>query len=282
MRNPRLVLEDFQAMDLKSKWNKKFQCFDVETPHALSQIAGYAKYRLANDGAVYFRGQAREHGEMRPGLFRKVATSATADSRTRQLQDYIKQQVSSNNIFINNTPDYAYEPILQHYGLKTRWIDLVDNIWNALWFACHTARSVGKNDQYIHFDVNENKYCYIYLMQFGSFEKKLNHGMIRTTKMMRIIDLRIAAPSMYLRPHSQHGVLARRGKITDDNMDYSDCVVLLLRFETDKALQWLGVSPLVQTNFMFPPPTVDQGYKVFLEKNIVPPEVLGCIQFIGA
>lgn len=146
MRNPRLVLEDFQAMDLKSKWNKKFQCFDVETPHALSQIAGYAKYRLANDGAVYFRGQAREHGEMRPGLFRKVATSATADSRTRQLQDYIKQQVSSNNIFINNTPDYAYEPILQHYGLKTRWIDLVDNIWNALWFACHTARSVGKND----------------------------------------------------------------------------------------------------------------------------------------
>ena len=33
-------------MDLKSKWNEKFQCFDVETPHALSQIAGYAKYSL--------------------------------------------------------------------------------------------------------------------------------------------------------------------------------------------------------------------------------------------
>ena len=83
---------------------------------------------------------------------------------------------------------------------------------------------------------------------------------------MRIVDLRIAAPSMYLRPHLQNGVLARRGKITDDNMDYSDCV-LLLRFETDKALQGLGVSPLEQTNFMFPPPTVDQGYKVFLKKT---------------
>ena len=43
-----------------------------------------------SDDAVYFRGQARERGEMRAGLFRKVATSATADSRTRQLQDYIK------------------------------------------------------------------------------------------------------------------------------------------------------------------------------------------------
>ena len=42
-----------------------------------------------SDDAVYFRGQARERGEMRAGLFRKVATSATADSRTRQLQDYI-------------------------------------------------------------------------------------------------------------------------------------------------------------------------------------------------
>ena len=281
MRHPRLSLNDFKAMDLTSGWNEHNQCFDVESPHALSQIAGYAKYCLSEGGPVYFRGQAKHYEKMRPSLFRGVATSATADARIRKLRDYIRSQSGSGDIFIKNTPEHAYEPILQHYGFKTRWLDVVDNVWSALWFACHMTHAVGKNDQYLHFDLNKNNHSYIYLMQFGAPEKSLESGLSRTAKMMRVIDLRVAAPSMYLRPHSQHGVLARRGEITDQDMDYSDCVVLVLRIKTEKALEWLGTSPLSQTNFMFPPPTVDQGYKVFLEKGIIADPVLGCIQFIG-
>jgi hypothetical protein len=47
---------------------------------------------------------------------------------------------------------FSHEPLLQHYGLATTWIDLVDNIWVALWFACHKAHISGKRSQYLHFE----------------------------------------------------------------------------------------------------------------------------------
>ena len=31
-------------------------------------------------------------------------------------------------------------------------LDVVDNVWVALWFACHTAHSYGKHDEYLHFE----------------------------------------------------------------------------------------------------------------------------------
>ncbi|WP_320174965.1 FRG domain-containing protein [Maridesulfovibrio sp.] len=281
MKHPRLALDDFQALDMQSKWNAEKFFFDIETPHALSQLAGYAKYSLSEFGPVYFRGQSKHYGEMRPSLFRGIERSGTGDARVRQLQDYIKLQAKENSIFITNTPENAYEPILQHYGFKTRWIDIVDNIWSSLWFACHKATTAGKYGQYLHFEENDNEYCFIYLMQFGNEARKIGAGHIKTSTGMNVIDLRTAAPSMYLRPHSQHGLLARASIIDDTTINYQNYIVLTLRIKTTKALKWLGQTPLTQTHFMFPPATVDQGYQVFLDKKMPTHDILGCIHYIG-
>ncbi|WP_420914265.1 FRG domain-containing protein [Comamonas aquatica] len=58
---------------------------------------------------------------------------------------------------------------MQHYGLNTTWIDIVDNIWVALWFACHEARCT-KDGKFIHYQREyltkiTNLHIFIFLLQ---------------------------------------------------------------------------------------------------------------------
>ncbi|QLA17287.1 FRG domain-containing protein [Desulfolutivibrio sulfoxidireducens] len=280
MRHPELSLDDFKAMDGISRWNERHSCFDIATPHALSQIAGYVKYKLSAYGPVYFRGQTKKHESMAPSLFRNVKTSGSCQDRLKTLKLFVKS-AAEDKCFLNNTPEYAYEPLLQHYGIRTHWLDIVDNVWSALWFSCHEAILSGVAGQFVNFERNCDDFSYIFMMQFGIFTNQENPGVCRTDSGMRVVDLRISAPSTYLRPHSQHGLLASRVN-NERSVNYNDCVVLVLRIFSFHAMEWLGRSVLVQDHFMFPPPKYDQGYKLFVEKDMHPHEILGRISFIGA
>jgi hypothetical protein len=281
MHHPDLQIQSFLAMDLKSRWNQADGCFDIETPHALSQLAGYAKYKLSSEGVVYFRGQTEDYGCMRPALFRGVLTKSGWHSRIKELKEYI-QSIDSRNAFVNGTPENVQEPLLQHYGLKTDWFDLVDNIWVALWFSCHQAVAVGLHNEYVNFEISDNEYSYIYLMQFGEQENYAK-GCWVTKNRMAFVDLRVAAPSNYLRPHSQHGLLVRRRNIDEGKgADFDEFVVLVLRIRAEDAVHWIGQSLLMQDSFLFPSPKYDQGYKVLIEKELPPNNILGRVQFIGA
>ena len=67
------------------------------------------------------------------------------------------------------------------------------------------------------------------------------------------------------------------------SIDYNDSIVCTIKIETKLALKWLGDGILSQVHFMFPPPTYDPGYRLFLKKGIDPDEKeLGSIQHIGA
>jgi hypothetical protein len=281
MKSQHLALNDnFIAMDKVSHWDSNNELFYVETPFALCQLAGYAKYKLSKDGPVLFRGQASYHDEMRPTLFRKVSSAGTCSARLRQSRDFIKSEECVAS-FLRRTPKQAFEPLLQHYGLATPWIDIVDNIWSALWFATHSSQSI-RGGRYIHYEEATNQFCYVYMMQFGARKKKIVNGIDITSKGMMIADLRVAAPSNYLRPHSQHGLLAMRRDLTEGTgPDYRDCVVLVMKISTQNALTWLGDSPLMKGSFMFPPPRHDPGYQVLLDNPFMPPRVMGNISIVS-
>ncbi|OIQ51824.1 FRG domain protein [Pseudodesulfovibrio hydrargyri] len=282
MRSQNLALSgNLIAMDKISHWDAENEIFNIETPFALCQMAGYAKYKLSKDGPVLFRGQGSNYDQMRPTLFRNVDTSSGCTARVKQSRDFIKSEECISS-FLRGTPKEAFEPLLQHYGLATPWIDLVDNIWSGLWFATHSASSI-KEGRYTHYEKSKKEYCYIYMMQFGTKDKRITNGIHTTNKGMLLADLRVAAPSNYLRPHSQHGLLAMRGNLTEGTgPDYSDCVVLVMRIATQNALNWLGDSLLTKGSFMFPPPMHDPGYQVFLDNPFTPPAVMGNISIISA
>lgn len=281
--------------------------FEIFSPHALTQLIGYIKFSYRRRGPIFFRGQGKDYNSMKPTLLRDSQSRSSVQSRNEAISRYIKKMID-NEAFMKSTENVAYEPLLQHYGVKTTWIDVVDNIWTALWFACHKGFSTGLGGKYVHYEVSHEDYAYIYIMYFGVMNKKFSQNIIRKitalakyegdtdkiikeptnaffeTNQYRVIDLRYMVPSLYRRPHSQHAILARRRKFEkDDDMDYKDTIIGKLKIKTSLVFEWLGNGFLTKTHFMFPPPVYDPGYKLFLEKGIEPEaSQFGCIQYIFA
>ena len=115
----------------------------VETPHALIQAAGYLKHTAEPWERVLFRGQDTLYNTLRPSLYRGISSQSTQASRNARVKQIVIVFSESAGIF-DNIPDYAHEGLLQHYGIQTSWLDVVDNVWVAIWFAVHRAYEAGK------------------------------------------------------------------------------------------------------------------------------------------
>lgn len=260
----------------------------VEEPHALVMAAGYLKFKLArshNEG-IYFRGQRKLYGSLVPTLYRGLIAKKAQDNKHAALTNLIKQFGKSGSIF-GSFGDYAHEPLLQHYGISTSWIDLVDNVWVALWFACHRARSIGKASEFMHFERRipsaDEKFAYILLIGADISSRTRRKPGYYFGQNTELVDLRVAAPSVFLRPHAQHGLLFRKkGDEGGRPLDYSDQVRGILRLDLAKAVDWLGTGKMVNTHSLFPPPYYDNVYQILLTCGVTGDVVTGTISHVGA
>jgi hypothetical protein len=189
---------------------------------------------------------------------------------------------------LKQVPEYAWEPLLQHYGIRSRWIDVVDNVWVALWFACHTVHGTGPRGEYLHFErrpVQEDgkdSFAYILLLETGN-DPVVHHPGLVEDKDTQAIDLRVACPSTFLRPHAQHGLLIRKKSAAKMLvMDYSDVVAGIVRVALRDAFAWLGDGVLLTSHVLFPPPVYDFGYRDLLNYAPEPDLALGAVYYIGA
>jgi len=194
--------------------DSKREVYHVSTAHALIQAAGYLKFvEGAKRQAVFFRGQRKLYGSLSPTLYRGISTQKAQSSRSNAISDACRLIARENAIF-DQVPPEAHEALLQHYGLNTSWIDLVDNIWVALWFACHQAKAVGDYGQFLHFErrnPSDERFPFAYILLVATDLRPsapFVPGLWRGPN-TELIDLRVAAPSIFLRPHAQHGVLFR-------------------------------------------------------------------------
>lgn len=277
--------------------------YHVSTPHLLIQAAGYLKhvYGKGNARGIYFRGQSKLYASsLQPTLFRNVKTQRTRDKRIAALKKYIADFKKQGTI-LGNVPEYAQEPLLQHYGINTRWIDLVDNIWIALWFACHTAHSTGFRGEYLHFEqriskvfertkkkgedpkkkvIDSKEYSYIVLIEVDLDQDKYTPGYFAGSN-TELVDLRVAVPSTYIRPHAQHGLLAKLKRGNDLTIDYRKMIVGIIRVDLDDAIKWMGNGILLTPHVLFPSPVYDFGYRDLLSYAPTAPMPIGAIQHIG-
>ncbi len=260
---------------------------DVATQHGLNRAAGYLKFADGASGPVLFRGQHRLYDSLQPSLYRGV-TSANLKGRRDRLFNKVRTSIGASQAFISATPNYARDPLLQHYGIRTKWLDLVDNVWIALWFACYRAVVVGDKGQYLHFErrserIDQNPYAYVLLVQAGALTHVPRKPGLYESDAAQLIDLRVAAPSLYLRPHAQHAVLLRRRVInTVADTDLTPMVVGTIRVHLADAFRWLGDGALLSPHSLFPPPTYDEGYRRLLSLTHLGSEEAGTIAHIGA
>lgn len=265
--------------------------YHVRKPHVLIQAAGYLKHvRATSDKkSVYFRGQQRLHLTLPPSLYRGLKTARARDKRDAEMNRLL-QVIRSQKAILRAVGEHVQEPILQHYGLRTRWLDVVDNVWIALWFACHSAHAFGSHSQYLHFEKRvprhlkpEEQFAYIMLLESASTpDTRLGPGCFRDAD-SATIDLRVSAPSQFVRPHAQHGLVVKALDASGRaRLDFSPLLAGIIRVDLADALEWLGAGDLLNVHALFPPPPYDFGYQEILNNLPVPSGVLGAIHHIGA
>jgi len=263
--------------------------YHVSNQHVMVQASGYLKHVLGKEktSGVFFRGQSKLYPTLMPSLYRGTTTQKQKSIQDEALKAYLRE---SEGKVLRGIAEYAREPLLQHYGIRTRWLDVVDNIWVALWFACHTAHATGPLNEYLHFerrrpsiDPSKSDFVYVLMVQSGMDKVDPNMPGLYRGENTELIDLRVAAPSTFLRPHAQHGLLFRRSKGADhEHMDNAEFVVGVLRVHLRDALSWLGDGTLVSTHSLFPPATYDFGYRDLLNAAPLGNSMIASINVIGA
>ena len=198
------------------------------------------------DKLVFARGQARHHGSMQPSLFRGQSPERTSDllsietEACRLVQDHADLRRFER-------PHLA--ALLQHYGLNTSWLDVVDNLWMAIWFATHTMNS-SKTGQKMSAQTSTEEYGWIYLV-----ETRSNSGALTS------VDLRRDHHSLSVRPHIQHGL-----SVTSEGPDLSDWIIATVRFPNDG--RWTVAGHLFDPGVLFPPRRFDHTLDKLLGKKL--------------
>jgi hypothetical protein len=255
---------------------------DVDTPHALIQAAGYLKHVRAKEArkGVFFRGQRRLYQGITPTLLRGIKKPAALD-RKRALIDELLKKIQNEGKALTKVDLEYHEALLQHYGINTTWLDVVDNIWVALWFACYRAQMLNYGgSSYLHFEKRvprqnppEPEYAYVLLIESAFFDGHGGRPGHYKDERSETVDLRVATPSHFIRPHAQHGLVVRR--LSNSGRPVPDCSPMhvgTIRVELQSALDWLGEASTLATHALFPPAFYDYGYRELLE-NISPTNI---------
>lgn len=154
------------------------------------------------------------------------------------------------------------EPLLQHYGLQTRWLDVVDSLPHALFFACHdlwgSPALPGKHT----FAPTLRKFGFVYVLDIGQLRPVTRTGSqvvgySRTSSGLRLADLRSLKPSTALRPHAQHGLLVRAPTRETDLWPH---IVARIAIPAKEARGWIAGDALTRES-LFPPQVWDDFYK---------------------
>lgn len=274
--------------------NSEIPLWEVWDVYGFNKIIGHAKYINRNYGKVLFRGQTNIYSSFRPSAYRRSSKLQSGSYRSlskAQIDKILQKNISilqndkgnGNNkkstivTFINSKEHEVLEAILQHYCYKTRFIDVVDNQWIALWFASH--RKIEDNKLHLiqgssktdyecdYYTYSNEEYSYVYLLAVPD-EKGLlkKRGGVENGRRHCLVDIRRACPSVILRPHMQHGlVVGYYDKCSKFKVDYAEQLIAIIRIKTEKCIEWLKGDKTLTAEALFPNPGYDKMYEMILE-----------------
>ena len=214
-------------------------------------LAAFVAFCSEESREVYLRGSTRNYGQSVPSLFRDDSGGAcdreTLPKRWSAYQNLLAnlksalkgQRWSRNNL----------GAVLQHYGIRTPWLDVVRNLYTAIWFASHEFETHGS--------------CHV------AVRSKQGHGWIslylKETNQISLIvnDLKDKHSSRHLRPHVQHGMSLARQEDKEEgpkpDQDIKKWRVAQIRFPNSR--QWRSHGHMFSTRFLFPAPEHDDSLR---------------------
>lgn len=225
---------------------------EVEDYATLIRVIGLIRYTW-NERILLYRGQTQCYGNMTPSAYRddRVAgrigrTARNVDTAVRRLLAAV-HQAQPNGEGASVVHRAATEPALQHYGLHTRWMDVVDSVPHAVFFAANAQMGLGSGGPFTYVPWNGSQGV-IYLFDLGADAERrpvyvsaagTRHrvpGLWNVRGGTRLCDLRRAKPSNASRPHAQHGFLFR----SEGETDLWSRVVARIFVPTAHAAAWVA------------------------------------------
>jgi hypothetical protein len=233
----------------------------IEHPAGLVALSGYLK-RIASDGtekvSVYCRGQCRQHNRLIPSLFRQAKNNDDIENLVKaeqEIENLVKIRLGNR---MKRFRERHISAILQHYGIRTSWIDLVDNLYIAVWFALHDFQNIGQFT--CTYSNSAEDFGWIYFIQSKTSDNPN----------LRIRDLRSEHLPLSLRPHAQHGISATRWGRDHwnwNNINLSSYIAAVVQIPNDPKL-WNTKGYMFTQQFLFPEENHDHTYKVLLRDEM--------------
>lgn len=292
--------------------------WSVSNPNELTAVAGYLRYK-AQHGIAFYRGESSLHSSMLASAFRPHAdgsghsglTQLQFDTHAAAMRNYVdalfgspctcksgpfsfknahrcaevtKRTQQTSAALVSGTYRAVVEPLLQHYGVKTRWLDVVDNIWVALWFACFQQVSSRRYAHHVKRSISREGLgakAYVIVFQTEPLSDTQVPG-YRVGPATRAVDLRYSVPSIYLRPHAQHGALIAPAVVVGNPMgSLHQRVAGVIEVGLSDALDWLGTGSMTSAGTLFPSASFDDGYRRLLDYAPDPSNLLGNFTIYG-
>jgi len=201
---------------------------EIPSPQLLAGFSSYLKYHYP--GKVYFRGEKQFHSSTIPSLFRDINDNVANEIASRKAA-FNELVDSLPNLYKQSRFREDFRPLLQHYGIKTDWLDLVDNVFVALWFSNNCSR---EDFSYVKFFGDEG---------------------------LDVKDLREDHSSLSLRPHCQHGLSATKLVTWNvDNIDFSQNMIAMAKLPNIPEMKLSGY--IFSDEYMFPKKELDNTLKL--------------------
>lgn len=210
----------------------RFYIMDYRGLGLATGIIRYTYHINEPNTKIFYRGQRREW-EIRPSLYRNCHNR----NDIKRVEVWLERAlISITEKFDPEGTDDEREALLQHYGLKTRFLDVVDNVQSALWFAyddiskenCRYDDSVG--------------YIQVLALPEGSAQ---------------VLDLR-NKPSEWLRPHIQQGFAVKRNQPSSSLGSFSRHLVATFIVPRENLRLWSNYDHLPH-DYFYPSAAVDRG-----------------------
>lgn len=216
---------------IKKVENDELPIIEIPSPQLLAGFAGYLKYQCS--GKIFYRGEKHFHDTTISSLFRSVKATDEINSRKIAFDELVK---SLPVLYKPRRFTKDFSPLLQHYGINTDWLDLVDNIFVALWFSNHESTE---------------EYSYVKF-----FIESVNNSSLK------IIDLRTEHTSLSMRAHCQHGFSATKcvKKWTLENIDFNSNLVAIAKLPNNDEMKMSGY--IFSNAYMFPDYEIDNTLKL--------------------
>lgn len=257
--------------------HKEIPTIEISSYSSLVRVAGYLKYNIGKTigTQVLFRGQ--RHCYAQPGKRVSLPPSSyrtLTEANRRIYENHLRQFLVAfrRDRETDETKEQLVttEPSLQHYGIRTRWIDVVDSIPHALFFAVHEFPENGGAYNCIKAQPANEGYCYILVVVLRNLVQ--TSGGFWKSASAELCDLRCRKTSLMTRPHAQHGLLFRDR--LSDNAGHR--VAAQLALPLGLASTWIGGDCFHPTQ-MFPPKSEDPYYGSLLKKNRRILEIASCV-----